>query len=501
MARLRNVAVVAFSQAPVVARDEHRIASEILYPEVRSALDQCDVEREAIDYQVAGSADYVDGRPFGFVTALDVMGSWPPKQDLHLEMDAAFAAYYAWVRMQAGDCDTALVCGYGKNSEGEPERVLNLELDPYYQAPLGLGPSATAALQASAFMARTGATDRDLAQVAARNRAAGAKNPCARLREAVPAETLATTPWVVEPLRRGYLPPYGDSAVCLVLAAEGKAERMCDRPAWIHGVDQRIEMQTLGARDLSRSAGARLAAEKALAMAGRGRPRGAERAKSHRPRRAGPLLAAEPLLRAGPRAEVDVRRPVAVVGVGQTRHASRRSDVSIPGLVREAVDRALLDAGLDYADIDAVVMGKAPDQLEGVMQPEQFLAGAVGAHLKPLIRVHTAGSVGASTALAAVTHVASGLFDRVLTVAWEKQSEGNAMWALSPNLPFTPPLVAGAGGFFAPYCRAYMMRTGCPAHIGPMVAANARANGGRDEDAHLRRPVTGEDGGPSPPLS
>jgi len=174
------------------------------------------------------------------------------------------------VRMQAGDCDTALVCGYGKNSEGEPERVLNLELDPYYQAPLGLTPSATAALQASAYMARSGATDRNLAEVAARNRAGGAKNPCAQLREAAPAAALAATPWVVEPLRRGYLPPHGDSAVCLVLAAEGKAERMCDRPAWIHGVDQRIEMQTLGARDLSRSVGARLAAERALAMAGLG---------------------------------------------------------------------------------------------------------------------------------------------------------------------------------------------------------------------------------------
>src|SRR5438552_1979904 len=169
MAKLRNVAVVAFSQAPIVARDEHRIASEILYPEVRSALDQCDVERAAIDYQVAGSADYVDGRPFGFVAALDVTGSWPARQDLHLEMDAAFAAHYAWIRMQAGDCDTAIVCGYGKNSEGEPEHVLNLELDPYYQAPLGLGSTATAALQASAFMVRTGTTDRQLAEVAATN--------------------------------------------------------------------------------------------------------------------------------------------------------------------------------------------------------------------------------------------------------------------------------------------------------------------------------------------
>jgi acetyl-CoA C-acetyltransferase len=188
-----------------------------------------------------------------------------------------------------------------------------------------------------------------------------------------------------------------------------------------------------------------------------------------------------------------MKRPVAVVGVGQTHHGSRRSDVNVAGLVREAIDRALRDAGLEHKDIDAVVIGKAPDQLEGIMQPEQFLAGAVGAHLKPMIRVHTAGSVGASTALTAATHVASGLFDRVLTVAFEKQSEGNAMWALSPNMPFTPPLVAGAGGFFAPYCRAYITKTGAPPHIGPMIAANARENAARNEYAHLREPMTVED--------
>jgi acetyl-CoA C-acetyltransferase len=195
-----------------------------------------------------------------------------------------------------------------------------------------------------------------------------------------------------------------------------------------------------------------------------------------------------------------MKRPVAVVGVGQTHHKSRRSDVSIPGLVREAADRALADAGLEYRDIDAIVFGKAPDMLEGVMQPEQFLVGAMGGHLKPMMRIHTAGSVGASTALAAVTHVASGLFERVLTVAWEKQSEGNAMWALSPTMPFTPPLVAGAGGFFAPYVRAWIQRTGCPPHIGPLVAVNARDNATRNEYAHLREPMTLDDVLQSPVL-
>jgi acetyl-CoA acetyltransferase len=271
MPTLRNIAVVGFAQAPIVARDEHRMATEMLYPVVRQALADCGVEREAIDYQVAGSTDYMDGRPFGFVSALDVTGSWPPKQDLHLEMDAAFGAYYAWVKLQTGEIDSALVVGHGKTSEGEPDRVLNLQLDPYYQAAIGLDPTSTAALQASAYMARTGATDRDFAAVAAQRRAAGARNPDAQLREAVSVDELQRSPWAVEPLRRDYLPPIGESATCLVLAAEGKAERMCDRPVWVHGADHRTEMQTLGARDLSRSASARLATEKALAMAGLGR--------------------------------------------------------------------------------------------------------------------------------------------------------------------------------------------------------------------------------------
>jgi acetyl-CoA C-acetyltransferase len=195
-----------------------------------------------------------------------------------------------------------------------------------------------------------------------------------------------------------------------------------------------------------------------------------------------------------------MKRPVAVVGVGQTHHKSKRPDVNCAEMVREAVDRALLDAGLEHKDIDAIVLGKAPDPLEGIMQPEQLLAGALGAHLKPILRIHTAGSVGCTTALCAATHVGSGLFDRVLTVAFEKQSEGNAMWALSPNMPFTPAMVAGAGGFFAPYCRAYIRRSGAPSHIGAVVAANARDNAARNEHAHLREPMSVEDVLASPML-
>jgi acetyl-CoA acetyltransferase len=268
MTALRNVALVGFAQAPIVACDEHQTAQEMLYGQVRRALASCGVDRDAIDYQVAGSADYIDGRPFGFVAALDVTGTWPPRQDLHLEMDAAFAAYYAWLRMQAGDCDTAIVVGYGKTSEGDPNFVLNLQLDPYYQAAIGLDPTSTAALQASAYMARTGVTDRELAEVASRNRTSGARNREAQVRKAATPAQMLKTPWAVRPLRTGYVPPVGESAVCLVLAAQGKAESMCNQPVWIQGIDQRAEMQSRGARDLTRSVSTTMATRNALKMAG-----------------------------------------------------------------------------------------------------------------------------------------------------------------------------------------------------------------------------------------
>ena len=159
-----------------------------------------------------------------------------------------------------------------------------------------------------------------------------------------------------------------------------------------------------------------------------------------------------------------VKQLAAVLGTGQTKYVAKRQDVSMNGLVREAIDRALADSGSTFDDIDAVVVGKAPDFFEGVMMPELFMADALGATNKPLIRVHTAGSVGGSTGVVAASLVQAGKYRRVLAVAWEKQSESNAMWALSIPVPFTKPVGAGAGGYFAPHVRAYIRRANAPTH-------------------------------------
>jgi len=174
-----------------------------------------------------------------------------------------------------------------------------------------------------------------------------------------------------------------------------------------------------------------------------------------------------------------------VIGIGQTRYVSARKDRSMPGLIREAAERALEDAELTWKDIDAVVIGKAPDMFEGVMMPELFLADAVGGAYKPMLRVHTAGSVGGSTGIVAASLVQAGVHERVLCVAYEKQSESNATWALSIALPFSVATVAGAGGYFAPLVRGYIRRSGAPEDTGIRVAVKDRQNALKNPLAHL----------------
>lgn len=180
-------------------------------------------------------------------------------------------------------------------------------------------------------------------------------------------------------------------------------------------------------------------------------------------------------------------RRLAVVGVGQSKQAKQRK-VTIAGLVRESVRAALEDAELTFADIDCIVLSKTPDLFDGVMNPELYLADAMGARGLPVTRVFTGGSVGGHAAIYAAHLVEAGLAERVLVVAYSKESEGNFTWALSRPLPFNVALGAGAGGHFAPVIREYIRRSKAPEHIGWQVAVNHRLNAVRNPFAHVHQP-------------
>jgi len=260
---VRDIAVIATAQMPNVRREVRQNEVEMLMPVLQDVRARAGLEQHEIGFTCSGSTDYLSGQAFSFVSTLDGVGPWPPIQESHVEMDGAWALYEAWVKLQLGEIDTALVYCYGKSSPGPLHEVLSRQLDPYSVGPLWPDPISLAALQARALIDAGKATEADFAEVAAHNRKNALDNPNAQLAWDRSAADLMAEPPLVDPLRKHDCPPITDGACAVILAAEDTARGLRDRPAWIRGIDHRVEPMALGVRDLTTSVSTRLAGEKA----------------------------------------------------------------------------------------------------------------------------------------------------------------------------------------------------------------------------------------------
>jgi acetyl-CoA acetyltransferase len=262
MAAAPEIAIIGYAQSPTW-RQADLTEPQFLFPVISDAIERAGIERREIGFTCAGSCDYLSGQTFAFVMNLEAVGAWPPISESHVEMDGAWALYEAWVRLQEGDIETALVFGSGKSSPGAPAEVYPLQMDPYTLTPLGADPVSIAAMQARAMLDRGLITEREMAEVAARNRAAAKDNPYAQVSGDFDVDKLLAEPYVTAPLRKHDLPPISDGATAVILATAAKAKEVCERPVWIRGIDHRIEVHQPGSRDLTVSESTRLAGERA----------------------------------------------------------------------------------------------------------------------------------------------------------------------------------------------------------------------------------------------
>jgi acetyl-CoA C-acetyltransferase len=179
----------------------------------------------------------------------------------------------------------------------------------------------------------------------------------------------------------------------------------------------------------------------------------------------------------------------AIVATGQTDHVSRRLDVSMAEMAREAVDRCLQSRNLTFDDIDAVVAGNM-EMFEGIYLVDQFFVDALGALGKPLFKLNTGGTVGASVGIACYHLVASGRYRRVLGVGYEKQSDGSTQSAITTvgDPIWERAVMAGAIGNFAAMASTYIHESGVTEEQAAKVAVKARRNACRNPHAHLKLP-------------
>jgi acetyl-CoA acetyltransferase len=264
-----DVAVVGFAQSRCgIHRDATTGGVEMLVPIFAEVFRATGLAKSDIGFWCSGSSDYLAGRAFSFVQAVDAIGAVPPAMESHVEMDGAWALYEAWVKVLTGEAQIALAYGFGKSSGAELRRVLALQLDPYLLAPLWPDSVSIAALQARLGIEAGRWTEKDMAEVAARSRAAAVLNPAAQVCGDVAVEDLLERPYVAEPLRAHDCAPVGDGAAVVIIASGERARDLCARPAWITGFEHRIDSGSLGARDLLTAPSATAAARAANAAAG-----------------------------------------------------------------------------------------------------------------------------------------------------------------------------------------------------------------------------------------
>ena len=267
---MTQAAVVGFAQSPCRVRPDATTGGvEMLVPIFAEVFRATGLTKADIGFWCSGSSDYLAGRAFSFVQAVDAIGAVPPAMESHVEMDGAWALYEAWVKILTGEAEIALAYGFGKSSGAQLRRVLALQLDPYLVAPLWPDSVSIAALQARLGLQAGLWTEKDMAEVAARSRAAAVANPQAQVSGDVEAEGLLERPYVAEPLRAHDCAPVGDGAAVVIIAAERRAPDLCARPAWITGFAHRIDSGSLGARDLLAVPSAATAGRSAGAAAGR----------------------------------------------------------------------------------------------------------------------------------------------------------------------------------------------------------------------------------------
>ncbi len=270
----RRVAICAVAQTKFEPDKWDVRAQGLVWEVVRSVREETGLGfgADAIQAAVTVSDDLFDARTISDGAITDVVGGHYGAEE-KVAADGSQAVYYAAATILSGHHDIVLLAGHCKESQAASRNmVTHLAFDPFFTRPVGLDYLAAAALQAQAYLARSGITEEQLADLAVRARRWAARNPVAQRTEPLTRDEALASPMVADPIREAFMYPVSDGAIAMILASEERAKAITDTPVWITGLGNCYESFFLGDRDLAGNFALERAAKRAYAMAGVERP-------------------------------------------------------------------------------------------------------------------------------------------------------------------------------------------------------------------------------------
>jgi acetyl-CoA C-acetyltransferase len=220
-----------------------------------------------IDNVVTTSNDFWDGRTISCMAVSDASGA-RDKNVSCVEGDGTFGAYYGLARILSGSYGTTLVTAHSKGSESVSSLITNAAFDPIYERSIGMDMVSACAMQAHAYMHRTGTTARQLARVSVKNHGNARHNPKAQLPMAITVDDVLASEMICDPLHKLDCSPVSDGCCAIIIAGGDRVAGTARPPVWIKGAAFCADAYHLGDRDLSRAPALTRASQKAFDMAG-----------------------------------------------------------------------------------------------------------------------------------------------------------------------------------------------------------------------------------------
>jgi acetyl-CoA C-acetyltransferase len=182
------------------------------------------------------------------------------------------AFFHAWSAVAAGIYDVVVVAGVEKMTSQATPRVAEILAgagDMSGEMRAGATFPALFAMIARRHMYQYGTTREQMAAVAVKNHANGAKNPLAHMKKVITLEQALAGKPVAEPLTVYDCSLVSDGAAAVVICAEERAAEFTGRPVRVLAVSQTSDLVALDEKDdITTLHAVRSSAEKAYRMAG-----------------------------------------------------------------------------------------------------------------------------------------------------------------------------------------------------------------------------------------
>lgn len=245
---------------------------ESIFRVASDALQDAGITRDAIDNVVIAASDALDGRAISSMLTACPAGAYL-KDEIKVADEGAFAVIAAALRLLTGEFETSLVVSWSRPSECSLSAAQGVMADPFFTRPFGLNHVTATALLAGCYRDRYSVPVEVPAEVVAKNRAHGCKNPLLPDTVAITADDVLASRYVAFPVRELEMSPAADGLTALVLTTDERLGGRARQAPRLIGMGWATDIYDPGERDLTRFAALEIAARQAYQMAGFGDPR------------------------------------------------------------------------------------------------------------------------------------------------------------------------------------------------------------------------------------